>query len=199
MNPLSSASLSETLQKDFLKNKLLESRTLIMSGGVNARVAEDLINSLYVLNHQNHDPIKLIVNSPGGEVSSGMAIYDTIRFITSDVLVLNSGLCASIATIINCAVDQKYRFSLPHTKFLIHQPLIMGHIQGQASDLEIHAEDILRTRELLNTILADSCQQKKQKVEKDTMRDYWMNAQEALEYGLVSQIVQSEHQFQPPS
>ena len=145
--------------------------------------------------HQNHEPIKLIINSPGGEVNSGMAIYDTIKFISSEVIVLNSGLCASIATIINCAVKQQHRYSLPHTKFLIHQPLIMGHIQGQASDLEIQAQDILKTRELLNRILAESCAQKQAKVEKDTMRDYWMNAKEALQYGLITKIVDSESQF----
>ena len=189
------SSLLDTLQKDHLKNELLKSRTLILSGGVNSQVAENLIESFYVLNHQNHEPIKLIINSPGGEVNSGMAIYDTIKFISSEVVVLNSGLCASIATIINCAVKPQHRYSLPHTKFLIHQPLIMGHIQGQASDLEIQAQDILKTRELLNRILAESCDQKQSKVEKDTMRDYWMNAKEALQYGLITQIVDAETQF----
>lgn len=189
------ASILETLQKDYLKHQLLQARTLILSGGVNAQVAETIIESLYVLNHHNHEPIKLIINSPGGEVNSGMAIYDTIQFIKSDVIALNSGLCASIATIINCAVKKEHRFTLPHTKFLIHQPLIMGQIQGQASDLEIQAEDILKTRELLNHILADSCGQTPTKVEQDTLRDYWMNANEALEYGLISQIINSEEEF----
>lgn len=189
------ASILETLQKDYLKHQLLQARTLILSGGVNAQVAEAIIESLYVLNHQNHEPIKLIINSPGGEVNSGMAIYDTIKFIKSNVIILNSGLCASIATIINCAVKKDHRFTLPHTKFLIHQPLIMGQIQGQASDLEIQAEDILKTRELLNHILADSCGQAATKVEQDTLRDYWMNASEALEYGLISQIINSEAEF----
>lgn len=189
------SSFIDALHKDHLKTKLFESRTLFLSGGVNSQIAESLLESFYVLNHISHEPIKLIINSPGGEVSSGLAIHDTIQFIASDVLVLNSGLCASIATIINCAVPKEQRFSLPHTKFLIHQPLIMGYIQGQASDIEIHAEDILKTRDLLNSILAKSCGQSKSKVEKDTLRDYWMSSGEALKYGLVSHVIESENQF----
>ncbi|MCY4381417.1 MAG: ATP-dependent Clp protease proteolytic subunit [Proteobacteria bacterium] len=188
-------SLLRDLEKHHLWSKLFDSRTLFLSGGVNSHIAEKITQSLYVMNNTCHDPIKLIINSPGGEVSSGLSIYDTIRFIDSDVWVLNSGLCASIATIINCAVDKKNRFSLPHTKFLIHQPLIMGYIQGQASDIEIYAEDILQSRDLLNSILADACGQSKKKIEQDTLRDYWMNAQEAKDYGLVSQIIQSEGEF----
>lgn len=188
-------SLLETLQKQHIKHKLHASRTLMLSGGVNSRVADDLISSLYVMDQEEPSPITILINSPGGEVSSGLAIYDTIRFVSSEVWVLNTGLCASIATIINCAVDKKNRMSLANTKFLIHQPLIMGYIRGQASDLEIQAEDILDTRDRLNTILAEACGQSKTKLAKDTLRDYWMTAEEAKEYGLVSKIVTSQKDF----
>ena len=175
--------------KQFLKHKLLESRTLIISSDVNSKLAEDVLASLIYLDSVNTQLITLYINSPGGEVTSGLAIYDTIKAIKSQVKVINAGLCASIATIINCSVSQDYRFSYPHTKFLIHQPLIMGHIQGQASDLEIHAKDINNTKKLLNTILADSCKQDFKKVQKDTLRDYWMTADEAKKYGLISKII----------
>lgn len=189
------SSLYEELHKNSRHAQLLEARTIILSQGVNAALAERIVGDLWLLSKKSDDPIKLIVNSPGGEVNSGFAIFDTIRFIAPEVHVLNAGLCASIATIINCAVPSKQRFSLPHTKFLIHQPLIMGHIEGSASDLEIHAEDILKTREKLNQILAESCSQDLKKVTQDTQRDYWMSAEEAKKYGLISQIISSSQDF----
>lgn len=193
MNLLSS--LADELQKNSRSLELRKARTLFLSGGVNASLAERIIGDLWLLSAESSEPIKLIMNSPGGEVNSGLAIFDTIRFITPEVHVLNAGLCASIATIINCAVPPKRRYSLPHTKFLIHQPLIMGHIEGSASDLEIHAEDILKTRDKLNQILAESCSQELKKIAEDTLRDYWMSANEAQTYGLVSKIVSQSAQF----
>ena len=192
---MSDPSSLEELQKNSRSQKLLEARTIILSQGVNAALAERVIGDLWLLAQKNDEPIKLVVNSPGGEVNSGLAIYDTIRFIKPEVYILNAGLCASIATIINCAVESAQRYSLPHTKFLIHQPLIMGHIEGSASDLEIHAEDILKTRERLNQILAEACSQSLEKLTEDTLRDYWMSAQEAKEYGLISTIVNSSSEF----
>ncbi|MCY4444139.1 MAG: ATP-dependent Clp protease proteolytic subunit [Proteobacteria bacterium] len=183
-------SLQKTLEDNLLQHKLFDTRTCLISGGVDSKVAEDTITKLLVWDNENDKTIQLFINSPGGEVNSGLAIYDTIRFINSPVAVISAGLCASIATIINCAVDPEMRFSLPNTKFLIHQPLIMGRIQGQASDLEIHADDILKTRDRLNHILAHACKQAVKKVEKDTLRDYWMNAKEAKEYGLISNIIE---------
>ena len=137
------------------------------------------------------EAINLYLNSPGGEVNSGFAIYDTIRFLSSDVRIINTGLCASIATIINIAAKKQHRFSMPNCKFLIHQPLIPGQIYGQASDIEIHAREILKTRQKINELLSKECGQPLAKVEKDTTRDYWMNAGEALEYGLVTKIIEN--------
>ena len=124
-------------------------------------------------------------------MNSGFAIYDTIRFISSPVTIINTGLCASIATVINIAAKKDRRFSMPNAKFLIHQPLIPGQVYGQASDLEITAREILKTREKINKMLAKETGTPLDKVEKDTTRDYWMNAQEAVEYGLVSKIVET--------
>lgn len=181
---------------DMLATKLadlwLASRTVIISEGVNSAVAKRVVSELLTFEADKpNTPITLYVNSPGGEVNSGFAIYDTIRFISSPVRIVATGLCASIATVIFVAADKKNRFSTPNTKFLIHQPLIGGQIYGQASDLEITAREILKTRQKINDLLSKECGQPLDKVEKDTTRDYWMNASEALEYGLVTKIVES--------
>lgn len=188
-NPQIVNGLGEAFANQVREQKLLESRTIFMSEGVSSDTARRIVSDLLILDSVSNDPIYLYINSPGGEVNSGFAIYDTIRFIKSEVKVVNAGLCASIATIINCAVKKENRFSLPNTRFLIHQPLIMGHIQGQASDLEIQANEILKTREKLNGILSTECGQPLERVEKDTLRDYWMTADESKEYGLITHIV----------
>lgn len=181
----------ERLFSGMLDQKLLEHRTLFISEGVNAAVAKRTIAALLTMDAMGQTPIKLFVNSPGGEVNSGFAIYDTIRFIKSEVKIINTGLCASIATIINIAAKKENRFGMPNTRFLIHQPLIMGQVYGQASDLEITAKEILKTREKINEMLAKECGQDLKKVEDDTSRDYWMNSEEALKYGLISKIVKT--------
>jgi ATP-dependent Clp protease protease subunit len=112
-----------------------------------------------------------------------------MRFLSSEVRVVCTGLTASIATVMLLGAPKKHRYSMPNTRFLIHQPLIGGNIQGQASDLEITAKEIIKTRSKINQMLAKECGQPLEKVEEDTTRDYWMNAQEALEYGLITKIV----------
>ncbi len=174
-----------------LDQRLLEHRTIFISEGIDSNVAKTVVGALLTLDAMNHDPIKIYVNSPGGEVNSGFSIYDTIRFLASSVKIINTGLCASIATIINIAAKKGNRYSMPNTRFLIHQPLIMGQVYGQASDLEITAKEILKTREKINQMLADACGQDVKKVEEDTTRDYWMSADAALKYGLIDKIVSS--------
>jgi len=174
------------------EQRLLDKRTIFVSEGINASVAKRVINQLLALEYEKpNTPINLYLNSPGGEVNSGFAIYDTIRYLSSDVKIINTGLCASIATIINIAAKKQHRYSMPNCKFLIHQPLIPGQIYGQASDIEIHAREILKTRQKINELLSKECDQPLAKVEKDTTRDYWMNAGEALEYGLVTKIIEN--------
>jgi ATP-dependent Clp protease protease subunit len=182
----------DAMAQQFTEQRLLDKRTLFVSEGINSVVAKRVINQLLTLEYDKpNTPINLFLNSPGGEVNSGFAIYDTIRFLTSDVRIINTGLCASIATIINIAAKKQHRFSMPNCKFLIHQPLIPGQIYGQASDIEIHAREILKTRQKINELLSKECGQPLAKVEKDTTRDYWMNAGEALEYGLITKIIEN--------
>lgn len=172
------------------ETKLLESRVIFVSEAINSTVAKRVISNLLAMDAQDSNkPIYMYLNSPGGEVNSGYAIYDTMRFIGSEVRVICTGLTASIATIMLLGAPKKHRYSMPNTRLLIHQPLIGGSIQGQASDLEITAKEILKTRAKINQLLAKECGQSLEKVEEDTVRDYWMNAQEALEYGLVTKIV----------
>ncbi len=183
---------TEQMAQHLTELRLLEKRTIFVSEGINSTVAKRVINQLLSLEYDKpNTPINLYLNSPGGEVNSGFAIYDTIRFLSSDVRIINTGLCASIGTIINIAAKKQHRFTMPNCKFLIHQPLIMGQIYGQASDIEIHAREILKTRKKINELLAAACDQPLPKVEKDTTRDYWMNAGEALEYGLVTKIIEN--------
>ena len=172
------------------ETKLLESRVIFVSEAINSTVAKRVISNLLAMDAQDSKkPIYMYLNSPGGEVNSGYAIYDTMRFIGSEVRVICTGLTASIATIMLLGAPKKHRYSMPNTRLLIHQPLIGGSIQGQASDLEITAKEILKTRAKINQLLAKECGQPLEKVEEDTVRDYWMNTQEALEYGLITKIV----------
>jgi ATP-dependent Clp protease, protease subunit len=173
-----------------VETRLLENRVVFISEGINAAVAKKAIASLLALDYESPTkPITIYLNSPGGEVNSGFAIFDAIRFLRSEIRIVSAGLTASIATVIFVACKKEYRYSLPNSKFLIHQPLIPGQIYGQASDLEITAREILKTRQKINELLAVECKQPLEKVEADTARDYWMNSQEALDYGLVTKIV----------
>ncbi|NRA64465.1 MAG: ATP-dependent Clp protease proteolytic subunit [Pseudobacteriovorax sp.] len=172
--------------------KLVENRTIFVSEGINSAVAKRVVNHLLAFEAQDSsNPIYMYINSPGGEVNSGFAIYDTMRFIKSDVRVVCTGLCASIATVILLGADKQHRYGMANCKYLIHQPLIGGHVQGQASDLEITAREIIKTRKKINQLLSDECGKEYSQVEEDTTRDYWMNSDEALKYGLISKIVEN--------
>jgi ATP-dependent Clp protease protease subunit len=143
---------------------------------------------LLFLESENPDKdISLYINSPGGSVSAGMSIYDTMNFIKPQVSTLCMGMAASMGAFLLAAGEKGKRFSLPNSKIMIHQPL--GGTQGQATDIEIHARDILKTRAQLNQILADRTGQPLDKIERDTERDYYLSADEAKEYGLVDQVI----------
>ena len=192
MELMSQANFSTEFSRMLWGEKLFESRSVYFSEAVSPATAERVVANLLLLDQASQEPIYLYLNSPGGEINSGFAIYDTIRYIDSDVYVITNGLCASIATIINIAVDKSHRISLPNSKFLIHQPLIGGTVQGSASDLEITATQILKAREKINHLLAKECGQELSRIEKDAARDYWMNAEEALEYGLIGRIIEKK-------
>jgi ATP-dependent Clp protease protease subunit len=175
--------------------RLYQQRSLFLSESVGPTSANRIVADLLSLDHASKDPIYLYLNSPGGEVNSGFAIYDTIRYIKAPVTVITAGLCASIATIINIAVPKERRASLPNGRFLIHQPLISGQVYGQASDIEITATQILKTRELLNKLLAEACNQTLDRLDLDTVRDYWMSAEEAKAYGLIGRVIHSRKEL----
>lgn len=181
--------LFRELTQSCSEQRLLNTRAIFISEGIDAKVARRVISHLLVLDEEGDKPVTVYLNSPGGEINSGFAIFDTIRYINSPVRIVNAGLCASIATIINIAAPKNRRYSLPNAKFLIHQPLIMGQVEGQASDLEITAKEILKTREKINKFLAEECGQDIEKISEDTIRDFWMTAEEALDYGLISKII----------
>ena len=171
---------------------LLRSRTVLLSSEVTPKSAQRVVEQLLVL--ENDDPdeaVTLVINSPGGDVHSGFAIYDMLRFIRPRVRVVCAGLCASIATVILLGAEKKDRLSLPHARFLLHQPLFQSEVFGPASDLEITAKEIMQTKDRINRLLAQETGQPLEKIEKDTERDFWMSAEEAVSYGLVQRIVTS--------
>ena len=172
-----------------LLQKLLETRTILIFGEINMKLAQQVSHQLLVLASESDEPIKVFINSPGGHVESGDTIFDMIRFVKPAVKVIGTGWVASAAALIYAAAEKENRYSLPNTRFLLHQP--MGGAFGQAADIAIEAEEILKMRHRLNEIFAAQTDQPLEKVEEDTDRNFWMTTDEALEYGLVGQVVQS--------
>ena len=169
-------------------SRLLRERIVFLVGPVNDHSANLVVAQLLFLESENPDKdISLYINSPGGSVSAGMSIFDTMNFIKPNVSTLCIGLAASMGAFLLAAGEKGKRFSLPNSKIMIHQPL--GGMQGQATDIEIHAREILKTREQMNKITAERTGQPLEKVEKDTERDYFMSADEAKVYGIVDQVV----------
>ncbi len=171
---------------------LKKTRTIEMFGAVNTALARRVISQLLFLESDDAErPITILQNSPGGSVTDGFAIYDAMRFVKPEIKIVCLGITASIATITLLGAKKENRLSLPNTEFLIHQPLIPGSVFGVASDLEITARQILKTRELINEMLARETGQPIEIVSRHTERDFWMNAEEALEYGLIARIIQN--------
>ncbi len=173
---------------------LRENRTLTIFGEITQVVAQRTAERLLGLSFEGDDPITLYLGSPGGHVESGDTIFDVIRYIKPVVRIVGTGWVGSIATHIYLAPEQEHRLCLPNTRFLIHQPA--GGLAGDASDIEIHAREILKTRERINRIIAERTGQPLEKVAEDTDRDYWMSAEESVAYGLVGRIVSSVAELQ---
>jgi ATP-dependent Clp protease protease subunit len=172
-------------------SRLLNDRIIFLGGGVSDTMANLVVAQLLFL--ANEDPkaeISMYVNSPGGSVSAGLGIVDTMRFVPCPVATYIIGQAASMGSVIACSGTKGRRFALPHAENLMHQPLIGGVIEGQATDLEIHAKHILRLREKLYTLYSENTGQTKQKIHDDCDRDKWLNAQEMLEYGLIDGILE---------
>jgi ATP-dependent Clp protease protease subunit len=169
-------------------SRLLKERVIFMVGPVNDYVANLVVAQLLFLESENPDKdISFYINSPGGSVSAGMAIYDTMNFIKPEVSTLCTGMAASMGAFLLAAGAKGKRFSLPNSKVMIHQP--SGGSQGQATEIEIQAREILKTREQLNKILAERTGQPLARIERDTERDYYMSAEECKEYGLIDQVI----------
>jgi ATP-dependent Clp protease, protease subunit len=169
-------------------SRLLRERIVFLVGPVNDQTANLVVAQLLFLESENPDKdIQFYINSPGGSVSAGMAIYDTMNFIKPDVSTLCTGMAASMGAFLLAAGAKGKRFSLPNSKVMIHQ--VLGGAQGQATDIEIHARDILKTKAVMNRILAERTGQPLEKIERDTERDYFLDADEAKAYGIVDQVV----------
>ncbi len=172
---------------DPLAEKFLKTRQIILSGEINKELAEKIVRDLLMMEADSDEPIRMYIDSPGGDVEAGFAIFDMIRFINAPVTLIGMGLVASAAALILLAVPKERRLALPNSQYLIHQP--MSGIKGVATDIEIHAQELAKTRAKLNKIISDATGKDIEQVTKDTDRDYWLNAEEAISYGLVDRIV----------
>ena len=169
-------------------SRLLKDRIIMLQGEINDHVSSLIVSQLLFLEAENPEKdIYLYINSPGGVVTSGMAIYDTMNYIKPDVVTICMGQAASMGSFLLSSGEKGKRFALPHARIMIHQPL--GGAQGQATDIEIHAKEILRMKKELNTILAENTGQTLRKIEKDTERDFFMSAEEAMKYGLIDKVL----------
>ncbi|MBS6525798.1 MULTISPECIES: ATP-dependent Clp endopeptidase proteolytic subunit ClpP [Aedoeadaptatus] len=169
-------------------SRLLKDRIIFLTGEVNDQMADLIVAQLLFLESEDPDKdIQIYINSPGGSVSAGFAIYDTMQYIKPDVSTICVGLAASMGAFLLLAGEKGKRYALPNADIMIHQPL--GGAQGQASDIQIHAEKILKTRKQLNAIIAERTGQTLKKVEKDTDRDFFMSAEEAKAYGIIDDVI----------
>ncbi len=171
-------------------SRLLKDRIIMLSGAIDDNVSNSIIAQLLFLDAQDPDKdIYLYINSPGGSVSAGLAIYDTMKFINADVQTIVIGMAASMGSVLLAAGEEGKRFALPNSEVMIHQPL--GGAQGQATEIQIAAEHILETRERLNKILANETGQPLEVIERDTDRDYYLTAEEAKDYGLIDDVMEN--------
>ena len=180
--------ITKTNNKEYaydLYSRLLQDRIIFLTGEIDDTISNLIISELLYLDNINHENIYLYINSPGGAITSGMGIYDTMRFIESKVITIGVGMCASMAAFLLSSGDERY--VLPNAEVMIHQPL--GGAQGQATDIKIAAERIIKLKEKLNRILSNNTHQPIEKIYEDTERDNFLNAKEAKEYGLIDDII----------
>jgi len=176
-----------------LSEKILKTRSIIIAGEINQKLVEKVTHQLLILENESEDPIKVFINSQGGHVESGDTIYDLLRFIKPEVHMIGTGWVASAAITIYLGAKKENRFSLPNTRYLIHQP--MGGVRGPASDIKIEAEEMLKIRKRVNQIISQETGQTLRKVQKDTERNFWMNAEEAIKYGIVNKIITNKEEI----
>ena len=179
--------------KSKLEEKFLETRTILLFGEISQKSARDVCEKLILLSALNDDPIKLIINSQGGHVEAGDTIHDMLTFVKPKVKILGTGWVASAGALIYVAVPTENRYSLRNTRFMLHQP--SGGVGGQATDISIEAQEILKMRDRLNKIFSVQTGQPVERVEKDTDRNFWMSADEAKQYGLVGKVITNQAEF----
>ena len=180
-------------EAEALSEKILKTRTILLSGEVNKELAEKVVKQLLLLEADSDEPIKVFIDSPGGDVDAGFAIFDMIRFIKPEVYTVGMGLVASAGALILLAAPKERRIGLPNSHYLIHQPL--SGMRGVATEIEIHAKELEKLRIKLNRLISDETGQELERVEKDTDRDYWMGASDALDYGLISKIITNRSEW----
>ncbi len=181
--------------EDWLSKKLLENRTILISEPISDKIARKVVSQVTLMDQDNHDdPISVYVNSPGGSADSGFAIYDILEFVRSPVKTLCTGLCASAAVLCFLAGDDERRYSLPNSRFLLHQPRTV--VMGDASDIDIGATEIVRLRERYNEVVSEKTGKPADEIEEDADRDFWLEADEALEYGLVNTVIENYDKFE---
>jgi len=179
--------------KSRLEEKFLETRTILLFGEISQKSAREVCEKLILLSALNDDPIKLIINSQGGHVEAGDTIHDMLTFVKPKVKILGTGWVASAGALIYVSVPTEDRYSLTNTRFMLHQP--SGGVGGQASDISIEAQEILKMRDRLNKIFSVQTGQPVERIEKDTDRNFWMSADEAKQYGLVGKVITSQVDF----
>ena len=172
---------------DPMMGKMLKTRNILLCGEINKDLAERTIRQLLLMENANDKPVRIFIDSPGGDADAGYAIFDMIRFIKPLVWTIGMGLVASAAAIIQLAAPKERRVGLPNSHYLIHQPL--SGIRGVATDIEIHAKELEKLREKINRLIADETGHPSEQIEKDTDRDYWMTAAEAVNYKLLSRVI----------
>lgn len=180
---------TEKKHEEPFAEKFLKTRQILLSGEINKELAQVVNKQLLLLEADGEKPIYIFIDSPGGDVSAGFAIFDLIRFVNAPVYLIGNGLIASAAALILLAAPKERRFALPHSSYLIHQPL--AEMRGVATDLQIQAVEMGKTRALLNKIISEQTGKTVEQVQKDTERDHWLSAEEAKEYGLVSAVIAS--------
>ncbi len=167
--------------------RFLKTRQIVLSGEINEELADSIVKQILILENESKDPIYIYIDSPGGDVDAGFAIFDTIRFVEAPVYTVGMGLVASAASLILLAAPKERRLGFPNSHYLIHQPL--SRMSGVATDIEIHAAEMAKTKAKINKIISEETGTALEKVEKDTDRDYWLNADESVEYGLISKVI----------
>ncbi|WP_086312283.1 ATP-dependent Clp endopeptidase, proteolytic subunit ClpP [Enterococcus sp. 7F3_DIV0205] len=183
----------EKQQPNAFMKKLFEERTILIYGEINQDLAREVTSQLLLLAAMGDEPIKIFINSQGGHVEAGDTIHDMIKFVKPEVIVIGTGWVASAGITIYLAADAKNRYSLPNTRYMIHQPA--GGVQGQSTEIQIEAKEIIRMRERVNRLIAEATGQTYEKIAKDTDRNFWMSADEAKDYGMISKIIKTSDEI----